>query len=119
MISNSLDNPDFSGSIRIPKPIFRLPFLTNHKLTTDELVLNFNQNEIEFEKTVLNNKNNQKVEVEFDFMLNKWVVDRIEGSVKTQNPNLFPIKITTPLFVLQGNVFTDLKLSFEENIFDI
>lgn len=119
MISNSLDNPDFSGSIRIPKPIFSLPFLTNHKLTTDELVLNFNQNEIEFEKTVLNNKNNQKVEVEFDFMLNKWVVDRIEGSVKTQNPNLFPIKITTPLFVLQGNVFTDLKLSFEENIFDI
>ena len=119
MISNSLDNPDFSGSIRIPKPIFRLPFLTNHKLTTDELVLNFNQNEIEFEKTVLNNKNNQKVEVEFDFMLNKWIVDRIEGSVKTQNPNLFPIKITTPLFVLQGNVFTDLKLSFEENIFDI
>ena len=119
MISNSLDNPDFSGSIRIPKPVFRLPFLTNHKLTTDELVLNFNQNEIEFEKTVLKNKNNKKVEVEFDFMLNKWMIDRIEGSVKTQNPNLFPIKITTPLFVLQGNVFTDLKLSFEENIFDI
>ena len=119
MISNSLDNPDFSGSVRIPHPAFNLPFITNHKLTTDELVLNFNQNEIEFEKTVLNNKNNQKVEVEFDFMLNKWIVDRIEGSVKTQNPNLFPIKITTPLFVLQGNVFTDLKLSFEENIFDI
>lgn len=119
MISNSLDNPDFSGSVRIPHPAFNLPFITNHKLTTDELVLNFNQNEIEFEKTVLKNKNNKKVEVEFDFMLNKWMIDRIEGSVKTQNQELFPVKLSTPLFVLQGNVSTDLKLSLEENIFDI
>lgn len=119
MISNSLDNPDFSGSVRIPQPIFKLPFITNQKLTSDELVLNFNQNEIQFEKAVLKNKNNQKVETEFVFMLNKWVADRIEGSVKTQNQDLFPVKMATPFFVLQGNVFADLKLSFEENVFDI
>lgn len=119
MITGSFDDPDFSGSITIPSPSFKLPSITKQKLTSDNILFNFNHNEIKFENTAIKAKSNQKVDVEFDFILNKWFLDRIEGSIKTQKKELFPVKIITPVFVLEGDVSADLKLALEGEIFDI
>lgn len=119
MISDSFENPDFSGSLTIPSPNFRLPSISKQKLTSDDIVFNFNRNEIKFENATIKAKNNQKVDVEFDFILNKWFLERIEGGVKTQKKELFPIKLTTSGFVLEGDVSADLKLAVEGDVFDV
>lgn len=119
MINSSLDTPDFSGTLEIPSPVFKLPSITKQRLTSNDIIFTFNKNEIRFENTTIKTKNNQKVDVQFDFILNKWILDRIEGSVITHKQDLFPVKILTPFFDLEGDVSTDLKLAMEGENFDI
>ena len=113
-IGGNMDEPDFLGNFNIVQPEFKIPILTKQKISADNISLNFNHNEIILEKNIFRTKKGQRLELAMNIFLNKWFINRIEGSVKTLKRELFPINLNTPLVKVNGDFSLDLQLDFEE-----
>ena len=119
MLNGSFSNPEFSGAVEISSPVMKLPSVTEKKIFGTDVVINFNNNELLFDKITLKTKNNEKVDIDLSLFLNKWLLDRMEGSIKTQKNHLFPIKLVSSLFVFEGDVSADLQLLLEDSVLTV
>ena len=79
--------------------------------------MNIVHNEIEIQKNTLVVKSGERIETQFKILLNKWNLNHIEGSLKTVNKDLFPVKMNTDVLRFNGETSFDLNLSFEGSLF--
>lgn len=110
IVSGNLDDPDFSGNAVILAPEVILPWLTPQKLRASQMDFIFNHNEINMQNTVVSLKSGEKVNLGFNFFMNKWVLDYISGYVKTFEKQLFPVKMDLMFAKLNGNITCDLNI---------
>jgi len=119
MIMGNPDTPDFDGTASLKKLDMKLPFLTNQKISSSDININLSHDECEIEKFVLTTKSGQKMEGDFKIFLNKWEINHMEGNVKTLKKDLFPVKMNTPLFKLNGDISLDVALYYEDPVLDV
>ncbi|MCR5188706.1 MAG: translocation/assembly module TamB [Treponema sp.] len=113
-IGGNMDEPDFLGNFNINNPIFKIPMLSKQKIYTDVINLNFDHNEIILTKNSYRTKKGQSLELSMNMFLNKWLLNHVEGNVKTLKKEFFPVNINTPIVKVDGDMSLDLQLYFEE-----
>ena len=118
-IGGNMDEPDFLGNFNIVEPEFKIPVLSKQKLFTDYISLNFVHNEITLEKNVFKTKRGEALELDFNIFLNKWLLNHVEGNVKTLKRDLFPINLNTPIVKFNGDVSLDAQVYFEEPVLEV
>ena len=69
MLNGSFSNPEFSGAVEISSPVMKLPSVTEKKIFGTDVVINFNNNELLFDKITLKTKNNEKVDIDLSLFL--------------------------------------------------
>ncbi len=119
ILSGSLYDPDFYGSMEIAEPVINLPSLTRNNLSTQSINAVLNHNEILFDPFIVKAKNNQRVELSLNVYLNKWLMENLDGTVKTYKKDLFPLYINSSIVRLNGDVSCDLSYYFEDRTLDV
>lgn len=119
IVTGSLNNPELNGVAFLNGLELNAPILTNQKITASDINVTMVNNEISVNNAVFGIKSGQKIETFFTVYLNKWSLDHVEGSVNTVKNQLFPVKMNSQYFKLNGNIQTDLKIYYEEPVIEV
>lgn len=119
MLTGTTIEPDFDGRGIIKNPEIKLPSITNNKLSTEKIDISILQEELTIENFILSTKDNQKLDLGLKVFLNRWSINRVEASVKTLKKDLFPVKISTPIAKINGDVSLDVDIVMEDKILDV
>ena len=112
IITGSVADPELNGFFLFDSPEIKLPSFTNQKLSAQNLMINIVNNEIEIPATRFKTKKGNQLELSFMIYLNKWVLDHMEGNIKTVK-NTFPVKLVTPFVKMDGDISADINLFCE------
>ena len=113
IVTGSIADPEINGFFIFDAPELRLPSVTSQKLFANNLAINISNNEVEIPSTIVRTKKGNQVELAFSMFLNKWIMEHLEGSVKTVKKDMFPVKLLTPIAKVEGDISTDIKLYYE------
>jgi len=117
-ISGLQTDPEFTGALSIMKPDFSLPKIIPSHITTDKILITMLHNEILIPEVALKDHNENvfaKVKIYFD----RWLFDRLEGSVKTVQGHVAAADLDAEVAEFKGFTAVDLGLVFQNNILDI
>ena len=117
-ISGLQTDPEFTGAVSIIKPDFSLPKIIPSHITTDKILVTMLHNEIWVPEVALKEHNENvftKVKIYFD----RWLFDRLEGSVKTVPGHIAAADLDAAVAEFKGFTAVDLGLVFQNNILDI
>ena len=119
ILSGSFSDPDFYGSLSVLNPALKLPSVTKQNLSAENINAVINHNEIIFEPFLVRAKNSQRVELSLNAYLNKWMLENLEGTIKTVKKDFFPVSINSSLLRISGDVSCDLNYAFEQRTLDV
>ncbi|MBR1640412.1 MAG: translocation/assembly module TamB domain-containing protein [Treponema sp.] len=119
IVTGSFADPELNGFIMIDSPEVKLPSVTAQKLSTANIAMNIQNNEIDLPATIIKTKKGNQLEVAMNIFLNKWSLEHVSGSLKTLKKDMFPIKLNTPLVRIDGDISTDIQLYFEDSNLDV
>lgn len=119
ILSGSIDDPDFFGSIDVFEPVIKMPAVTRQTLSTEAINAVVNHNEILFDPFIVKAKNNQRVELSLNIYLNKWIMENLDGTVKTYKKDLFPVYINSPIAKIDGEISCDIQYLLEDKTLEV
>ena len=119
VITGSMLAPDIDGNLLITLPVFKLPFITPEKLSTDEVNVEVVDNVIKLPETVFKARKDELLQVSLNMYLNKLIFDYLEGEVKTVGEKLFPANLFLGVMDIVGNVNLDAKVFIQDSVISI
>ena len=113
------DTPEFFGQLDIDNPVFVLPTVFASELSTEKISVTASNNEI-----ILNDSDyligkNKIFNMGGKIVMNKWVLDDAELKLATLEKKSLPLKFTSPLVNLSGDITCNLQLQLQDNAFDL
>ncbi len=112
-ILNSFNDPLLKGAMMIVEPEIILPTVIPQKISTQKTLITVINNEIRVHETEYFVHGSNSANVGCIVYMNKWNVDHMEASVKTQKTEPVSIKMVTPAVSVSGDIICNLKLYLE------
>lgn len=119
ILTGSFNDPDLNGFVMISGVEGYAPIITPQKFTFNDIPIQIVNSEIGINDFTFTLKSGQKLISSINIFMNKWTIDHVEGSVKTNKKELFPIKMNTDILKLDADVSMDIQLYFESQILEV
>lgn len=118
-IGGNPDTPDFFVNLKADKPSFYMPFAFQNILSTDSIEIIALHNEFTLREKNYSIKNVPKFKFGGKIILDKWTPDSISLSLATLKNAVLPLKFDMAPFKVKGDIISDIKLNYSDNIWDV
>lgn len=118
-MSGTYDTPEFDGLLTIDEPKFTIPMVFENVVSTDKIVFTAKDNEFTLVDGSYSVGKNQVFKLGSNLSLNKWVIDQINISLKTINKKFLPLKLSSPVINVNGEIACDLDVKMADSIWDV
>ena len=119
LMAGTNDTPEFFGEIDIDNPLFTLPTVFANDLSTERIIVSASNNEI-----ILNDSDyligkNKIFNMGGKVVMNKWALDNIELNLATLEKKSLPLKLTSPILNVSGDIDCNLNLQIQDKTIDL